>query len=229
MRTFIIGVENLVVEVDAKYIKGMINNPDIQPSATINRWIAGILLFDFKLRHVVAKDHTPADGLSRRPRSQEDPDEAGDTDEWIDHAYSFGVECLNRQLIMPSRDRRYAVDGKHHITTSEQSPKNRSPKVMVASLAIETLRAPRTDKAKAADEKMEKIREYLRTPEQLSGMSDQDMQRFVRAASEFFLLDEQLWKKDRRGRHKLVVREEKRLGLIRQAHDDLGHKGIFTV
>ena len=51
-RMFIIGVENLVVEVDAKYIKGMINNPDIQPSAMINRWIAGILLFDFKLRHV---------------------------------------------------------------------------------------------------------------------------------------------------------------------------------
>jgi hypothetical protein len=55
---FIIGMENFVVEVDAKYIKGMINDPDIQPSTTINRWIVGILLFDFKLRHVLAKDHT---------------------------------------------------------------------------------------------------------------------------------------------------------------------------
>jgi hypothetical protein len=35
-RIWIIGVKNLVVEVDAKYIKGMINNPDIQPFATIN-------------------------------------------------------------------------------------------------------------------------------------------------------------------------------------------------
>jgi len=33
---WIIGVKNLVVEVNAKYIKGMINNPDIQPNATIN-------------------------------------------------------------------------------------------------------------------------------------------------------------------------------------------------
>ncbi len=73
-RTFIIGARNLVVEVDAKYIKGMINNPDIQPNATINRWIAGILLFDFTLRHVAGKDHVSADGLSRRPRAPEDPE-----------------------------------------------------------------------------------------------------------------------------------------------------------
>jgi hypothetical protein len=29
MKIWIIGVHNLTVEVDAKYIKGMINNPDI--------------------------------------------------------------------------------------------------------------------------------------------------------------------------------------------------------
>jgi hypothetical protein len=32
---YIIGVKNLVVEVDAKYLKGMLNNPDIQPNAMI--------------------------------------------------------------------------------------------------------------------------------------------------------------------------------------------------
>jgi RNase H-like domain found in reverse transcriptase len=82
-QTFIIGMENFIVEVDAKYIKGIINNPNIQPNATINRWIAGVLLFDFKLRHVSAKDHAPADGLSRRPRSQEDPEEVEEVDDWI--------------------------------------------------------------------------------------------------------------------------------------------------
>jgi hypothetical protein len=43
VRIYIIGVKDLVVEVDAKYIKGILTNPDIQPNATINRWIAGIL------------------------------------------------------------------------------------------------------------------------------------------------------------------------------------------
>jgi RNase H-like domain found in reverse transcriptase len=46
---YIIGIHSLAVEVNVKYIKGMINNPDFQPNATINHWLAGILLFDFKL------------------------------------------------------------------------------------------------------------------------------------------------------------------------------------
>jgi hypothetical protein len=32
----IFSITNLTVEVDAKYIKGMINNPDLQPNTTIN-------------------------------------------------------------------------------------------------------------------------------------------------------------------------------------------------
>ena len=75
VRVHIIGVKNLVVEVDAKYIKGMINNPDIQPNATINRWIAGILLFDFKLVHVPGKQHGGPDGLSRRLNTEEEEEE----------------------------------------------------------------------------------------------------------------------------------------------------------
>lgn len=38
-RLYLIGVQNLQVEVDAKYIKGMLNEPDLQPNAAINRWI----------------------------------------------------------------------------------------------------------------------------------------------------------------------------------------------
>ena len=36
VKMFVIGAINFVVEVDTKYIKGMINNPDIQPNAPIN-------------------------------------------------------------------------------------------------------------------------------------------------------------------------------------------------
>ena len=42
MRRYVLGARNFVVEMDAAYIRGMINNPDMQPNATINRWIAGI-------------------------------------------------------------------------------------------------------------------------------------------------------------------------------------------
>ncbi len=55
----------MIVETDAKYILGMLRNPDSVPNAAINRWIEAILLFHFKLVHVPGKVHGP-DGLSRR-------------------------------------------------------------------------------------------------------------------------------------------------------------------
>jgi len=64
-RLYLIGVKNLHVEVDAKYIKGMLNEPDLQPNAAVNRWIQGILIFDFKLIHVPATKFQGPDALSR--------------------------------------------------------------------------------------------------------------------------------------------------------------------
>jgi hypothetical protein len=67
----------------------MLNNPDIQPNATINHWIASILLFDFNLVHVPGVTHGP-NGLSCRPAQPDDPPEKEDGyEDWIDHAYGF--------------------------------------------------------------------------------------------------------------------------------------------
>ena len=80
----IIGVQQLVVEMDAKFVKGMINNPNVQPNATINYWIVAILLFDFEIRHVPVDKHTGADGLSRRPRAPKDEDPNEEFKEWVE-------------------------------------------------------------------------------------------------------------------------------------------------
>jgi hypothetical protein len=66
-RLHLVGVRNLIVEVDAKYIKGMLNAPDLLPNAAMNRWIQGIMMFDFTLKHVSGRTHLAADALSRRP------------------------------------------------------------------------------------------------------------------------------------------------------------------
>ena len=62
---YLLGIRNLIIEVNARYIKGMLQNPDIQPSASMNHWIMGILMFHFELVHVKGTFHGP-DGLSRR-------------------------------------------------------------------------------------------------------------------------------------------------------------------
>ncbi|EPS93788.1 hypothetical protein FOMPIDRAFT_1099205, partial [Fomitopsis schrenkii] len=64
LRLYLVGIRNLVIEVDARYIKGMLQNPDVAPSASINRWIVSILMFHFTLVHIPGTMHGP-DGLSR--------------------------------------------------------------------------------------------------------------------------------------------------------------------
>ena len=81
--------------MDAKYVKRMINNPNLQRNATINRWIAGILLFHFKLVHISADKHSGPDGLSHRPQAEEDPLDEDHIEDWLDDAYSFAIELLN--------------------------------------------------------------------------------------------------------------------------------------
>ena len=65
-KIFIVGVQNLIVEVNARYIKGMLNTPDTTPSVSINCWIVSVLTFHFELRHVLGKHHR-LDVLSQHP------------------------------------------------------------------------------------------------------------------------------------------------------------------
>ncbi|CDO69490.1 hypothetical protein BN946_scf184662.g10 [Trametes cinnabarina] len=58
-KLYLIGICNLVVKVDARSIKGMLNNPDLAPSASMNRWILAILTFHFRLAHVPGTLHGP--------------------------------------------------------------------------------------------------------------------------------------------------------------------------
>jgi len=59
-------MKKLVVEVDAQYIKGMLNKLDLYPNTVMNRWIMAILMFDFKLVHVPGTKHKGPNRLSRR-------------------------------------------------------------------------------------------------------------------------------------------------------------------
>jgi len=88
---------------------------------------------------------------------------------------------------------------------------------------------PQSDKAKAKDNELKRITKFLVDPMQREEMNTKELKALIRKASGFFVVNGQLWKKDPRARHKLVVEKEKRLGILRQVHNELGHKGIFTL
>jgi len=95
---YIIGIRNLRVEINASYIKGMLNNLDIQPGTAMNRWIVRIkfffFFFHFELIHVPRSSHTGPDGLSVCAPSP-DPIVDDNTDEWLDRTMGFAVVLMN--------------------------------------------------------------------------------------------------------------------------------------
>jgi len=235
VRLYIFGVKRLVVEVDARYIKGMINNPDLQPNATINRWIAGILLFPFELVHVSADKHTAPDGLSRRPPAPEDPPTEEDYEDWIDDYGAFAVEILNRRTPHASIPVSSSLSFFSVIQGSQSADEpSTSTDVALASQAgspsfqVEPT-IPRSDKARATDERLDRVREFLESESRQHALNDQEFEALVHSATRFFLHGGKLWRRERSGRHQIVAHTHKRYALIRAAHNELGHKGVFSV
>ena len=215
---YTIGVKKLVIEMDAKFIKGMLNNPTLHPNDAVNRWIAAILLFDFELVHVPAEKHTRADGLSRRP-SADDDNPADDSDElegWIDSNAGFFIEFHNPpQSCDPAPCLLMSLSRDDVPTTS--SP-DRDDQVVI----------PRSSKALARDEKLEVIQRFLTTLQRPEDLDDAQYQQFLRQASDYFVKGSRLFRKNPRGSPRLVPRPQNRFSLIELAHDSLGHKGIFA-
>ena len=198
-RLYIIGVKVFHVEVDAKYIKGMLNDPDLQPNATINRWIQGILLFEFELIHVPADRHKGPDGLSRKERAEgEEPEEYDDS--WLDDIALFVG-----------------------LTTTDQAGRRVSPRITPQNVARPLSLAATLSKQ---DEVMVQIYEFLSTLQLPDLDSNQKKQRFIKKASKFFIKEGAMYRRNgERPPTKCIFRPKKRQDLLEAAHEHLGHRG----
>ena len=235
MKYLLLGIRNLVVEVDAAYIKGMLRNPDIAPSASINRWIVSILMFHFTLVHVPGTHHGP-DGLSRRrPQPGDEPEPEDDFEDWIDQVNGFmhfintspaRNNQQNNTVIAPSISC-YIIEA--GIETADE-PEGQE-KQEKEGLTYDDV--PRTDLAKATDEKLLAVKSWHQTlewPGNLDELSDSEYKSFMRYCTEFFVAgeDDRLWRKDAKGGHKVVVSKDRRLFLLISAHNDVGHHGFYA-
>ncbi|KNZ77795.1 hypothetical protein J132_03854 [Termitomyces sp. J132] len=72
---WLLGCRKLIVESDAKYLKGMLSNPGIGPNATIMHWVEAVLMYHFTLRHVPGKTFS-MDDLSCREKQPGDEEYA---------------------------------------------------------------------------------------------------------------------------------------------------------
>ena len=218
LKLYLIGVRNLIIEVDARFIKGMLANPDLSPSASINRWILSILTFHFDLVHVPGTMHGP-DGMSRRrPQPGDEPEPEDDFDDWIDRLYGF-MHLINRSppIQTPQIDIATFVSDVAEMEIPTED-------ISAASYAD----VPRTAQAKADDVRVDKVRSWLDSLIRPDDISDSDYASFIRFAMKFFLRDAKLWRKDASGCHKLVATPSSRYAVIVSAHDDVAHKGFYA-
>ena len=224
-KIFIIGVRNLIIETDARYIRGMLSNPDSAPSASLNRWIVSILTFHFELRHVPGKIHGP-DGLSRRPpqpgdlSEEDDPD---DFDDWVDNLYGF-LHLLNPAtpaIFSMNLLCTFAAEHAMQLPSDiSEAPEN--------AASTDGYSAPRTEAALLADKRLEMAHDWLITMERPDDIDDHEFSLVIRYASGFFAHDGILWKRDPQGAHKRVLYGSQRTNAMVAAHDDTGHRGFYA-
>jgi hypothetical protein len=192
-RLWLVGLPRFTVETDAKYIKGMLNHPDIQPNAAINCWITSILLFDFDLMHVPGDKHTVADGLSRHPPSPDDLEEDDDYEEWIDQAYGFTIEVLNWRRDRPSVYS--SVSGR----TVKAPAKILSPDEYVYSLETSDKVIPQHAAAATHDKVLLAVEKFLRDLMKRMDLPEKEKKRMIWKATGYFIMDEKLWKRRKDG------------------------------
>ena len=232
---FTIGVKKFIVEMDAKFIKGMLNNPTLHPNDAVNRWIAAILLFDFDLVHVPAEKHTGADGLSRRPRASEDPpsEESTDLDDWIDTSAGLYLELSSPPLPGDPTPPLAPFFGLPVIRRppTELFPEPSEPVSVFSVDAASSpppVAIPRSDKAIKQEVRLTAIRQFLSNMKRPPDLSDSDYRRFLQQASHYFLRGTKMFRRHPEGDPQLVPPPEDRYRLISYAHDQLGHKGNFA-
>lgn len=204
-RLYLTGVKNLEVEVDAQYIKGMLNEPDLQPNATINRWIQGVLLFTFKLIHVPADRHKGPDALSRRPLGEGELVEEDD-DSWLDDIALY-TEMRH-----------------HHDKLGYENLKCLHS--IISEGHYDVYISANTD----ADKMLHRYQKFLATLEMPSLPTQQAKRRFIKAASRFFLKNGKMYRRNSSQPPRLVIMTAaKRLDILMQAHEGLGHRGEQAV
>ena len=192
----------------------MINNPDLQLNATINWWIAGILLFHFELHHISTHRHTSPDGPLRRPPLDDDPPDIDDFEDWLDSSYSFCITLLNNRLLSSSITPCSAHLGCHFPCLLPSIPSAsgcflllpiplpifvQSYSFVLHSSASEPIVEPDTPtipwstKAIAREAQIRLIRGFLETRARPADLSDTEFHLFINSATKFFLLHGSLW------------------------------------
>jgi hypothetical protein len=225
-KIFIVSVCNLIIEVDTWYIKGMLNNPDTMPSASINRWIISILTFHFELQHVLGKQHGP-NRLSQQllqiednnnNNTGKDPESFND---WVDNLYGF-IHLVNLTTTALHTSQFL------HIFTSAciNNAENLLPPKQEPALNYNII--PCTANTAFANKQLEMVHDWLTFFNQPGNISDCDYDALTRYTAGFFIDNAGMWQHDDHSAHKHILYQNQHIKAIYTVHDDVGHHRYYA-
>ena len=142
----------------------MLNNPNINPSASMNWWILAINMFHFTLIHVPGSHHTP-NGLSRRQPQPGDKEEPEDNfEDWIDNINGFlhflnphpsYIKYITHTLPITSYIHSYSNTAvEEQLAKQKKEEQNNTTPYSII---------PQRDSAIALDHKLEEVKKWLET------------------------------------------------------------------
>jgi RNase H-like domain found in reverse transcriptase/Integrase zinc binding domain len=196
------------VFTDSQTLVWLLNQPPNNlPNAMMTRWLSYIRLFDFDTRHVPGVKNGVADALSRRGRGPDDGEEKVDEEEaeryFEAKMYSISVDWGER------------ADSEAKATNWEG--KWRRDKFLA--------RAYFNEAEYEGDDLV--LGRYLESMQRPDGISDEEYRKLRRKARQFLVRDGRLYKRGRVPRRVVGLRNQ-RMEVIREMHDEVGHKGRIT-
>ena len=236
----IVGARKLIVEVDASSIKGMLCNPDTQASAVINRWIQGILLYDFELVHVPAYKHKGPDALSRRPHTNEKEDDMSNPEEWLDNVVIGADPAPHDPSSNSDDDTSNSSSSESDNSLSTQFNNSSTPPSDISSSSHpsnspspspdckDTFTA--TIKHQWTDEILVAILTYLVTNKTPPFKTAKEEAAFLTKANQFYLDQAHMYR--RRPGHPtqvVVFPKKRRREIMWEMHEGTAHHGVWAV
>jgi len=86
-----------------------------------------------------------------------------------------------------------------------------------------------SEQAHMQDALLTSIECFLITCKRPLDLTDEEFETFIRQAACFFVLEDKLWRREAHGKHQFILPPSKRYRVLEEAHDNLGHKGIYMI
>jgi Integrase zinc binding domain len=143
-------------------------------------------------------------------------DDEEEFDDWIDQLHGF-VHII--QPIGVRKSRKFA--GAHILSLDEVENEQAMEEIQEEGIS-------RSTAVEKEDDRIEKVKCWHQTLERPQGFSDMEYVSFMTYVMGFFLDGDRLWRKDSHGTHQLFIPKERRIMVLKELHDNVGHRHFYT-